>query len=257
MAYQKHTWECGDAITPERLNHMEEGIANAGSGGGSGDAGYSCQEVDSEPIITSESVTTVAATQGIAVGQLSESIDASIFPKISVTFNGTTYEVEAEEHGIYGDVTSIGEPVFDRYPFAISKKMIATENPGTYTISIVGVYYEPTVTACFSEAVKTVVGQGLHTRIVTYSISKEITVSARSMEQINLIPNGDTIPGEIIYRALESVHVGLNRPQLIFRGVSAGEGTVNLYVYNASDSDVTITTSDNDIRVGMMFLCLE
>ena len=33
MAYQKQTWECGDAITAERLNHMEDGIASAeGSG---------------------------------------------------------------------------------------------------------------------------------------------------------------------------------------------------------------------------------
>lgn len=28
MAYEKHTWECGEAITTEKLNHIEEGIAN-------------------------------------------------------------------------------------------------------------------------------------------------------------------------------------------------------------------------------------
>ena len=32
MAYQKNTWETGDTITAEKLNHMEDGIAGAGGG---------------------------------------------------------------------------------------------------------------------------------------------------------------------------------------------------------------------------------
>ena len=32
MAYTKQTWQCGDSITADKLNHMEDGIA---SGGGS------------------------------------------------------------------------------------------------------------------------------------------------------------------------------------------------------------------------------
>lgn len=32
MAYDKHIWQCGEAITTEKLNHMESGIANASSG---------------------------------------------------------------------------------------------------------------------------------------------------------------------------------------------------------------------------------
>ena len=32
MAYTKQTWECGDVITAEKLNHMEDGIANSGGG---------------------------------------------------------------------------------------------------------------------------------------------------------------------------------------------------------------------------------
>ena len=31
MAYEKQTWTCGDTITADKMNHMEEGIANAGS----------------------------------------------------------------------------------------------------------------------------------------------------------------------------------------------------------------------------------
>lgn len=32
MAYTKQTWQNGDIITDDKLNHMEDGIANAGGG---------------------------------------------------------------------------------------------------------------------------------------------------------------------------------------------------------------------------------
>lgn len=35
MAYDKQTWVSGEVITATKLNHMEDGIAGAGSGGGS------------------------------------------------------------------------------------------------------------------------------------------------------------------------------------------------------------------------------
>lgn len=34
MSYEKQTWECGETITADKLNHMEEGIENASSSGG-------------------------------------------------------------------------------------------------------------------------------------------------------------------------------------------------------------------------------
>lgn len=30
MAYEKHEWVCGETITAEALNHMEDGIAEGG-----------------------------------------------------------------------------------------------------------------------------------------------------------------------------------------------------------------------------------
>lgn len=32
MAYEKQTWTTGEVITKEKLNHMEDGIANSGGG---------------------------------------------------------------------------------------------------------------------------------------------------------------------------------------------------------------------------------
>lgn len=36
MAYTKNTWATGDVVTAAKLNHMEDGIAGAGSGGSGG-----------------------------------------------------------------------------------------------------------------------------------------------------------------------------------------------------------------------------
>ena len=32
MAYEKQTWQCGDTITADKLNHMESGIEGAYGG---------------------------------------------------------------------------------------------------------------------------------------------------------------------------------------------------------------------------------
>lgn len=34
MAYEPKTWTCGETITADALNHMEQGIAQSGGGGG-------------------------------------------------------------------------------------------------------------------------------------------------------------------------------------------------------------------------------
>ena len=33
MAYEPKTWECGDVVTADALNHIEQGIAESGGGG--------------------------------------------------------------------------------------------------------------------------------------------------------------------------------------------------------------------------------
>lgn len=58
MAYEKQNWKCGDIVSAEKLNHMEDGIAEAleccESGG---DKGYECSETP-EQLLFSETVTT-------------------------------------------------------------------------------------------------------------------------------------------------------------------------------------------------------
>lgn len=38
MSYVKNEWGTGDVITAEKLNHIEDGVANAGGGGGGSSA---------------------------------------------------------------------------------------------------------------------------------------------------------------------------------------------------------------------------
>ena len=46
MSYTKTNWTKGDVITAEKLNKMEDGIEQAGSGSGGGDGGYSPRIID-------------------------------------------------------------------------------------------------------------------------------------------------------------------------------------------------------------------
>lgn len=154
MAYDKHTWTCDEPITVERLNHIEDGIANAG---GDCDCGYECTETLTT--LTEESVTTIA--QGnFNMGALSYSqmIDADT---ITVTFDGTEYEcpkIEAFDANLYGGVslTPSLHPDFSQYPFTIlseaSGNSFATETAGTYTVKIEAVEEIVTTTPCFDKA---------------------------------------------------------------------------------------------------------
>ena len=40
MSYEKQTWQNGDIITADKLNHMEDGISESGSGEDSGVVGF-------------------------------------------------------------------------------------------------------------------------------------------------------------------------------------------------------------------------
>ena len=96
MAYEKHTWVCGETITAELLNNIEGGVEQALEC--CGDKGYEC--IETQEVLTSESVTT-AAQGDFNIGRLAypEPITADT---IIVTFDGTEYECNAtEKDGVY------------------------------------------------------------------------------------------------------------------------------------------------------------
>lgn len=54
MAYTRHTWECGEAITDTRLNNMEAGIEEALNGGAIVIKAASLDGVDTDMIVTTD-----------------------------------------------------------------------------------------------------------------------------------------------------------------------------------------------------------
>ena len=161
MSYTPTEWKCGDTITAEKLNKLENGLAECCGGG---DVGYSCSE--GWVTLTDESVTT--AIEGInpeAIGELtySEPITADT---IKVIFNGTEYTCDKQIHEELGNVyfyygTNVIVPIggtidWTQYPFAIvvteARNNLSTETAGTYQVKIEA--YEKTVetSECFDMA---------------------------------------------------------------------------------------------------------
>lgn len=131
MAYEKQTWNTGDLITEEKLNHMEDGIA---TGGGI----YSVNEM----YLFDGEVTTIE--------------DGGVFPSaiitlqgdlpksdISVTFNGENYTlpyVHSEEDGEYWGEVGETDPSFTNFPVYIDilfgATNVMTAETGTYSLKI-------------------------------------------------------------------------------------------------------------------------
>ena len=155
MAYDKHTWTCNEPITVERLNHIEDGIANAG-----GDCGYECEETIT--LLTEETVTTeLEGNEAYGDFSYSQLIDAD---SITVTFDGVEYECEVNYYdgeysygALYDD--NLGTYDWSEYPFAVSSFItdsphttLCTQTAGTYTIKIEVEEEIITTTPCFDKA---------------------------------------------------------------------------------------------------------
>lgn len=154
MAYQKQTWRCGEVVTADKLNHMEDGIENANSG-------YSC--VEEAFLLTDEEVTTVMSEEEpFAIGELPRpsTLPPDSISEVRITFNGTEYTFDWNGEFAFGASydASTGTMNWTEYPFSINGNFIATEAPTTISVKIEAIGSEITTTSCFREAVKSVGG---------------------------------------------------------------------------------------------------
>lgn len=223
MAYDKHTWTCDEPITVEGLNHIEDGIANAGGG----DCGFECEETVE---LTNETVTTIAQS-GFNVGSFSykQLINAET---IRVTFDGVEYDcprIAFDDSSMYGGVNPDTQmPDFSQYPFLIlsngTDNQIATETAGTYSIKIEGMQETVTTTQCFEKAVRSIITSPL-----------VVKASCAPSEGTSSVPSIlDASPSEI-------------QDAVKTRGVVVEDPYGNLYsVLYATDSAVTIISSQYD-----------
>lgn len=185
MAYTPKTWVCGETITADGLNNIEEGVQEAleccESGGSlptvttddddkvlavvNGewdkaelDLGYRC--ITQRQIVTCFNGNLVAEAIGSLYGAVftpSSPIDGDT---IIVTLNGTEYELPKSEYG-YGEGNSSG-PIFTTYPcfvFASESAYFYVPSAGTYAVKIekaeTGEHIE--TNECFQKAVNNVV----------------------------------------------------------------------------------------------------
>lgn len=130
MAYTKTTWNTGDVITAEKLNHMEDGITSAQV------------YTESEQMRFSGSVATEERN-----GMYGAEIDCDLSDepqRIAVTFDGTEYTCERVAFGndsVYGGFSS-NAPDFSEYPFFIiadNHSFIQTEAGGTHQVEITSI----------------------------------------------------------------------------------------------------------------------
>ncbi len=137
MAYEKQTWNTGDVITEEKLNHMEDGIA---TGGGI----YSYGEV----ALLDDEVTTVKE-QGAPFAHGDTSLQIELLPKtnIKVIFSGVEYTLPYSASDFlgnyWGEIDSDNMPSFVNYPVLLfgndeDVMFVGTKEAGTYPLKVMG-----------------------------------------------------------------------------------------------------------------------
>lgn len=153
MAYTKRVWECGDVVTDEDMNRIEQGIEDAQS------KDYECTET--KVVIADDSVTTSFDWGNSANGSFSTHFTLARNVVYIVTFDGVEYECELDANGRLGDRN------FVNYPFSIIPGMeggnhnLYTENEGTYSVKIEGINYSVNlISQCFYEAIIQCVDKG-------------------------------------------------------------------------------------------------
>lgn len=189
--FVKKTWACGDDITANELNRMEDGIEEAL------DKGYSCTE--EWVTLTDESVTTTKAEESdpSASADLvyAELITADT---IQVTFNGTEYVCENfsiyEGEGAYGAPWNTETQSYDwsEYPFRMNSfsdnsvviNVFGTETAGTYPVKIEVGSSSVTTTPCFQKAVRSVVGSSSSKFVVTFTQDGSTYTADHTYEEV-------------------------------------------------------------------------
>lgn len=249
MAYTKRTWSCGDKITADALNRIEQGIEDAY------DKGYECTET--RTTIFDGTVTTVIDGSE-AYGDVTTSDTVKSGDLISVTFNNTEYELFATENK-YGFVTvGASDFSFSEYPFALvfnSIPFLCTPTAGTYSLKIVKIDIASTSTSCFKAAVGEAARSVLSCKssevanvfMTSYTMYPVGTINAKSRGTLTDAFSASFINGVDYYVALQSYSVedstgtysitGIS-PRLTSTGVA-----VDVYIYNGDTNPKTFSGS--------------
>lgn len=161
MVYEKQTWNTGETITADKLNHIEKGIVNS-------ENGYECTE---EETVVFEGALTTSSSGGSFCYVNFTPIESFNSENIIVNLDGTDYilpKVSISTGGvdadIYGEANESG-PLFATYPCAIAitygTYQFFVPQEGTYEVKISIAAIKTNVSECFSKAVEKVAGKPL------------------------------------------------------------------------------------------------
>lgn len=169
MAYEPKTWTCGETITADALNHIEDGIANA--------SGYECTET-ARVAYDGQFTADTPYTSSYCNNQLAYDGEFGSTDSLSVTFEGTKYTAPKQDflgYAYYGAPYSYGViQDWSEYPFCLmwdsstNAMRAIVQQQGTYTMKVEEVSTEVTTDACFEEAVKKVVPEGDSVEVITF-----------------------------------------------------------------------------------------
>lgn len=153
MAYTKKTWECGETITADALNRMEDGIEEALQSGG-GTAGYSCTET--KTLLTEETVTTAVDPEypdDGAFGDLSYVFSEKPPETLHITFNGVEYNCDRQQ--MPDGYAYSSDNVFTLFAYMDGTTLL-TPSAGTYSIKLEVINTSVETSECFQKAVKSI-----------------------------------------------------------------------------------------------------
>ena len=232
MAYEKQTWQTGDVITQEKLNHMEDGIANS--------AGYECSE---EPITLVDQ--TMTSTSDSTPVTLPFFIDAE---PLYITVDGTDYVITPTDASggnknayVYGNYGS-----FTNYPFYIytttweSDANFYFKDNGEHTVNAHKVTTTTTTTDCFVNAV--VEARKANPEILIIDLTKN---AAEGYQKIQEYENtGVPVMGKYVGGTVRLAELkGFNNNKYTFLYVDIQGTWMGVTTYNlAADGTVTRET---------------
>lgn len=231
MAYTAREWSCGDKITADALNHMEQGIADAS------EKDYECSRVYTQ--ILQESVTTQSAPGGYSGTFTYAKLITD--DKVRVTFDGVEYECvrqnnpspnpNVKESYYYGDPRDL-----TAYPFAIISTLqksggkyvvinrLITDEAKTYSVKMEAIEDVAETTDCFD------IARG-------YSCDEEINLIMQESVTAEPTPGGWS-EGDIDYSGViqnETIIVTFDGVEyMCSRGIKTS-GTKKTYYYGGID----------------------
>lgn len=242
MAYDRYTWVDGETITAQKLNHIEEGIAEGG------DAGYECVE---ETKILFNGTVNLQWTGNFGTA----AVQPSAIPtseSVTVVLDGETVELPRVSEGSYGDFSNTPIPV--TYPVNLSfyndgNCRIFANVQGEHTILIQAPMEKVVTTPCFEKAVEKVATPLIPTNEIVVVDVSGTNMSATDYENALgawrkgnpvLATQGASTPPTVMVGASSS----LGGTSLYFEEIEAHLSQDTLYAV-----EITVNTPNNNYEI--------